>query len=188
VEKYRSIVIGHVEFIREIGADGTPGRARRALQNAIEKLRIAQTAVGAVPSRYRDVRRIVERVLEHMIVNLEGKIAKLRVQRSGGAKTAGLQMLQAAFSAAELLGDVGQAPTLTREGAYYNLTGALYTLATGRVRDPERACRKCIKQIIKGDVTGGTDAFEDWVGLNDDLDLYDILPPDHPRRRATAQK
>lgn len=160
-----------------------PGAARQALRVASRKLRVAQSAVRDVPAKYRGTRWAAGegRILKRMAARFDVIAGEIPVKRSGGARAAGEQMLHAALAAYDLFVERGRTPTLTRDGDYFQLTGILYELATGRTRDPERACRRFINQIVRQDFARGTDAFET-------LTDPDLLPPDHPRRRTTARK
>jgi hypothetical protein len=112
-----------------------------------------------VPPGYRE--EAGERVLRRMIAQFDTLAGEVAVKRSGGARRAGIQMLHAAFAAYDLFAvGRGRVPTLTRDGDYLQLTSILYELATGRTRDPERACRRFIRQIVRGDRTAGTDALD----------------------------
>ena len=175
-EDCRKDVAAWIEIIREVGDEPMPGHAKRVLENAIKKLRTAQNALRQLRPKYRVDDK--DRMFDHMLARFAAAASELKVKRSGGARTAGLQMVNAAFVAYELLKSAGRAPTLTRGGDYYELTGILYELAGGRpARDAERACRAFIKQVIQEDFSRGADVF-------DALTAPDLLPPDHPRFRA----
>jgi hypothetical protein len=163
-ENCRRAVTRTIRTIATLAPDVAPaGAARRQLRRLATVLGTARSTINHLPARWR---RELEpdgllRELDRVRRTSDALAGKMVVRRSGGSparRVVAAQKREAAECAFDLLNDWGPwGPKLTKGGAYVELAGLLFQLATGRSEDMERACTDCLKDLERG---GYPDAAE----------------------------
>jgi hypothetical protein len=145
VERFRRAARAAVEAARHPIPMVTAREEKRNLLKVAARLTAARRIAGELFDG-----RGLARELDRLVADCEGKIAKIKVERSGGrgGDLVAEQKRVAAERAFDLLLEHGhRQPTLTKDGDYIKLAALLFRVATGRRSDPTRACSKLLKDV-----------------------------------------
>jgi hypothetical protein len=135
----------NVQWIRRKTAARTPGQRRDALRDDAKKIKAAIKIIKSLPIATQRKLHLEAFQPEH-----DQTLAcaeEITVKRHSGGKTSGridaAQKRSAADGALNILMTWGsKRPTLHRDGPYIELAALLFELATGKVGDMERACKR----------------------------------------------
>jgi hypothetical protein len=143
-------ILDAVQEIREHNPR-SPHQVRDGLRAVNDSVRRTLSAIRNLEEDVdRERLRSLAAELERVERENETRIAELggdAMRRSGGAKLAAEKINLAAGLAFNLLQDCCVVPTLTEGGPYHRLTALLYKMATGRQREPGRACKEVTEEL-----------------------------------------